>query len=126
MKKLLNLLSVLIITGTAAPNVIAASSYQKEIISYETKKCDKNENNKYNLIEKWYNNKIKIRINKIVWFKINILLFLFKDKNILIEKLTLLFSKSPTSYNSYKLNEEDIKSFAYLIWENFSSYYNSF
>ncbi len=45
------------------------------------KKCDKNENNKYNLVEKSTSTKIKIRINKITLTKIK-LLFLLQNKKV--------------------------------------------
>ncbi|WP_338954535.1 hypothetical protein [Spiroplasma endosymbiont of Polydrusus cervinus] len=49
MKKLLSLLSVLTITGTAIPNVIAASPYQKiENINNKKQKRSNNENDKIN------------------------------------------------------------------------------
>ncbi|WP_425378474.1 hypothetical protein [Spiroplasma endosymbiont of Polydrusus pterygomalis] len=49
MKKILSLLSVLTITGTAIPNVIAASTYQKiENINNKRQKRSNNENDKIN------------------------------------------------------------------------------
>ncbi len=45
------------------------------------KKCDKNENNKYNLVEKSTSTKIKIRINKITLTKIK-LFFLLQNKKV--------------------------------------------
>ncbi len=83
-------------------------------------------NKKYNLVEKSTSTKIKIRINKITLDKIKILFFVTKQKGLFVRELTKLFLKFPPSYGdySYKLNEEKIKSFAYLIWNNFSYYYN--
>ncbi|WP_339048321.1 hypothetical protein [Spiroplasma endosymbiont of Colias croceus] len=90
-------------------------------------KC-KNENsiiNEYNVVEHSTTSKIKIKINKLIWIRIYILFFLIEDKDIFLEKLTNLFETFPSAYNiTYKLNEEEIKSFVYLIWNNFSNYYD--
>ncbi|WP_233485712.1 hypothetical protein [Spiroplasma sp. ChiS] len=53
--------------------------------------------------------------------------FFINDKYDFINKLTTIFSVFPPSYNDfkYKLNLKELNSFAYLIWENFSYYYNS-
>ncbi len=77
-------------------------------------------NKKYNEVEKSTWTKIKIRINKITLTKIKLLFFVEKQKSLFVRELTKLFLKFPPSYGdySYKLNEEEIKSFAYLIWNN--------
>jgi len=79
---------------------------------------------KDNVVE--WSTRTKIKINKIIWEKINTLFFV-NGKYDFISKLTILLSVFPPAYNDtkYKLNLKELNSFVYLIWENFSYYYNS-
>ncbi|WP_400249088.1 hypothetical protein [Spiroplasma sp. ald] len=81
---------------------------------------------KDNVVEWSTRTKIKIKINKIIWEKINTLFF-SNGKYDFISKLINLLSIFPPAYNDikYKLNLKELNSFADLIWENFSYYYNS-
>ncbi|WP_348735965.1 hypothetical protein [Spiroplasma endosymbiont of Ammophila pubescens] len=81
---------------------------------------------KNNVVEWSTRTKIKIKINKIIWEKINTIFF-SNGKYDFISKLTNLLSVFPPVYNDtkYKLNLKELNSFADLIWENFSYYYNS-
>lgn len=102
----------------------------KNINNNNEKKCEI-KNNPFlfgNSVEKSTSSKIKIKINKLTWSKIFILFYLVKNNDIFIEKLIHLFKTFPPSYNdyNYQLNEEEMKSFAYLIWKNFSYYYDFF
>ncbi|AXF97183.1 hypothetical protein [Spiroplasma phoeniceum] len=80
------------------------------------------------IVEKSTFSKLKIKINKITWSRIIIIFFSTKDKENFIEEIKNLFITFSPSYNdnNYKLNEEELKSFAYIIWNHFSYYYDLF
>ncbi|GAA6238766.1 MAG: hypothetical protein SPLM_08810 [Spiroplasma phoeniceum] len=80
------------------------------------------------IVEKSTFSKLKIKINKITWSRIIIIFFSTKDKENFIEEIKNLFITFSSSYNdnNYKLNEEELRSFAYIIWNHFSYYYDLF
>ncbi|RUO86362.1 hypothetical protein [Spiroplasma endosymbiont of Megaselia nigra] len=118
MKKLLSLLSVLTISGSAIPTTIAASPYQKE----ETIK-----NN--DVFEKWYkfleHDELKLKLSSDTAFKI-IYQFEPDSKAEFLNQTMVLISNLPKSDHSgagSSINKKDIKIMTNFIWEHFSEFH---
>ncbi|WP_419333887.1 hypothetical protein [Spiroplasma endosymbiont of Sarcophaga variegata] len=117
MKKLLSLLSVLTISGTAVPTTIAASPYQ----NHEQKSND--------VFEKWYkfleHDELKLKLSSDTAFKI-IYQFEPDSKADFLSQTMVLISNLPKSDHSGaggSINKEDIKIMANFIWEHFSQFH---
>ncbi|WP_338967079.1 hypothetical protein [Spiroplasma endosymbiont of Lonchoptera lutea] len=127
MKKLLRLLSVLTVSGTAMPTVIATSPYQKE------------ENNLQNLedlnrvkrqsIEKWYkflaHDELKIKFSN---ENIKEIIFLFESKKEeefikeLVKMMKKFYKEDHSGAGGY-IFDSDYEIVATTIWKNFSYFH---
>jgi len=142
MKKLLSLLSVLTITGTAVPTTIAASLYQKEEtiknidINYQQTNNLENLNRKKRAsherkFEKWYrflaSDSLKARLSFEDAGKINSFFENTDDKNVFIQNVVEILELLPQSDHSGtggSITNDDYKTVAKAIWEKYSLFHS--